>query len=255
MKLTVLGCSGSVTPEAGTCSFLVGERVVVEMGSAASALTLEAQAGIDDIFLTHAHLDHVKDLAFFAENVYALRRRPVRVHAQPETLERIAAHLLNGVIWPDFSRLPTLDNPTLRYAPLEPGSSVEVPGLRITPIEVEHPGGCVAYLLDSGDGILVLSGDTGPTEALWDAVNAAGDRVRGVIIETSFPNRLRDLADISGHLTPELLGGELEKLERKDLPIYVHHIKAPTHAETLADLATLADPRIQVLEQGVALAF
>ena len=80
-------------------------------------------------------------------------------------------------------------------------------------------------------------------------------RVSGVLIETSFPNRLRDLADVSGHLTPELLRCELEKLERNDVRVYVHHIKAPTHTETVADLATIDDPRIQILEQGAELEF
>ncbi len=255
MQLKVLGSAGSVTPEGQTCSFLIGERTVFEMGSAASVLSTAEQRRVDDVFLTHAHLDHVKDLAFLAENVFGGRDAPVNVHGLPATLAVLANHILNGAVWPDFTALPSPETPTLRYAPIEPGRTIEAGGVRVTAIEVNHPGGCVAYVLDSGSGALVLCGDTGPTEALWEFVNQAGAKVRGIMIETSFPDRLRALADVSGHLTPALLAAELRKLDRPDIPVHIHHIKAPTRSETLAELAALGDERVRVLEPGTVLEF
>jgi len=260
MRLDILGCAGSVTPERGTCSFRLGAHVLIEMGSAASTLSLAEQAGIDDILLTHAHLDHVKDLAFFAENVFAARETPVRVHAREETLTRIRTHLLNDVIWPDFTKIPSADAPTLCFVPLPANAALRLTDddlgtVSVTTVDLPHPGGSVAYLLDSGAGVLVLCGDMGPTQAMWDAIEALGPRVRALLIETSFPDRLRDLAGVSGHLTPALLHGELQKLRRSDVPVYVHHIKAPTRAETLAELAALGDERIRILEPGDALTF
>ena len=255
MQLKVLGSAGSVTPEGQTCSFLVGERMVFEMGSAASVLSIAAQCRIDDVFLTHAHLDHVKDLAFLAENVFGGRDVPVNVRGLPATLETFANHIMNGAVWPDFTALPSPENPTLRYVPVEPGRTIKVGGLRVTAVEVNHPGGCVAYVLDSGAGALVLCGDTGPTDALWQFVNEAGAQVRGIMIETSFPDRLHALADVSGHLTPALLGAELCKLDRRDIPVHICHIKAPTRDETVAELAALGDERVRVLEPGTVLEF
>ena len=65
MIFKVLGCSGSECDRNHPCSFQVGNHTIVDMGSASSRLTLAEQSRITDIFLSHAHLDHTKDLAFF----------------------------------------------------------------------------------------------------------------------------------------------------------------------------------------------
>jgi cAMP phosphodiesterase len=70
-----------------------------------------------------------------------------------------------------------------------------------------------------------------------------------VITETSFPNELQHIADVSGHLTPATLARELEKLDR-DVPVYLYGAK-PKHLATIrAQLAALGDERIVPLEQG-----
>ena len=51
-------------------------------------------------------------------------------------------------------------------------------------------------------------------------VNATKN-LKAVITEASFPNSEEALARISGHLTPSLLGKELEKLKR-DVPVYIY---------------------------------
>ena len=48
-----------------------------------------------------------------------------------------------------------------------------------------------------------------------------------MIIETSFPNELQDLANVSGHLTPQTLDLELRKL-KQDVPVYLYGFK-PRH--------------------------
>ena len=42
-----------------------------------------------------------------------------------------------------------------------------------------------------------------------------------MIVETSFPNELQDLANVSGHLTPQTLDTELRKL-KLDVPVYLY---------------------------------
>ena len=41
-------------------------------------------------------------------------REPVQVHALPATIEALRTHIFNGVIWPDFTRLPTRRHPVIR---------------------------------------------------------------------------------------------------------------------------------------------
>jgi cAMP phosphodiesterase len=70
------------------------------------------------------------------------------------------------------------------------------------------------------------------------------------VIETSFPNRLQDVADASRHLTPQTLARELEKLGRRSLPVLVTHLKPEFRKEITAELRKLKDYRLRVLRDG-----
>ena len=72
-------------------------------------------------------------------------------------------------------------------------------------------------------------------------------RVRAIVVETSFPNRLEALAEVSGHLTPSLLARELDKMP--PCPVWVYHIKPMFHDETVDELTRL-DGRVRVLSDG-----
>jgi ribonuclease BN (tRNA processing enzyme) len=251
----VLGCSGSQTPAGGTCSFLIDDDILLEMGSAASALPLQQQAGVRHVLLSHAHLDHIKELPFLIENVYQPGRPPIHVFATSTTLAALRQHVFNDSVWPDFTVLPTPEEGVLEYHDVGTRQSFAVGKLRVQSVPVNHPGGCSAFLLDSGHGVLVYSGDTGPTSELWEAMNRSTNPVKALLIETSFPNRLHSLADVSGHLTPGRLREELEKLRVDNVAIYIYHIKEPTRLETEAELAALGDSRIQLLRPGMDIVF
>jgi cAMP phosphodiesterase len=75
------------------------------------------------------------------------------------------------------------------------------------------------------------------------------DRISAVITETSFPNELQDIADVSGHLTPATLARELEKLNL-DVPVYLYGAKPKHLAAIHAQIAALGDARLVPLEQG-----
>ncbi|UCE03778.1 MAG: 3',5'-cyclic-nucleotide phosphodiesterase [Candidatus Latescibacterota bacterium] len=255
MIFRVLGCSGSQSPSGHPCSFLIDDEIVLDMGSAATVLPHEQQRGIRHVLLSHPHLDHVKDLPFLVDNVFRRIDAPISVYGTASTLAKIRDHLFNDAIWPDFTALPTLEQATLKYHQIGTHEAYSVGKLSVRAIPVHHPGGCVAFLLESEKGILVYSGDTGPTEKLWRAVNADADRITALLVETSFPNRLDSLAEVSGHLTPERLQRELAKLEVGDVPIFIYHVKEATRAETESELKALPDPRLRLLEPGMTLEF
>ena len=79
-------------------------------------------------------------------------------------------------------------------------------------------------------------------------------RLLAVCVETTFPNRLQEVADVSGHLTAQSLDKELEKLDR-DVPVYVYHLKPNFRREILAELKRLRRPAIQILEDGTLYRF
>jgi phosphoribosyl 1,2-cyclic phosphodiesterase len=78
MRVRALGVAGGEVPGRGLTSFLVDERLALDAGHLTASLTLDAQAALDAILLSHAHLDHVKDVAFLADNLMGLRIIPPR---------------------------------------------------------------------------------------------------------------------------------------------------------------------------------
>ena len=249
MRVRALGVSGGEVPGRGLTSFLVDERLALDAGHLTASLAIEAQAALDAILLSHAHLDHVKDVAFLSDNLVGLRDRPLVVAGTAPVLDAIRAHVLNDVIWPDFTRLPTPEAPVLRLEPLAEGAVSMVAGYTVRPIAVNHLTPAVGYLVSSGGRTLVWSGDTGPTEALWKAV--AGTRgVGALIIEVSFPNRMHEIARRSGHHTPATFRAELDKIGHRNVPVYVTHVKAGCLEEVAREIAALALPFVRLLSPG-----
>lgn len=237
------------------CSFMVGTSIAVDMGAVASRLSLAEQAGITDILLSHPHLDHIKDLPFFAENIFTLSTAPVAIHGNPDTIAKLKANLFNSQLWPDFTVLPSKAKPILRYEPFEVAKPFRIGALEVFAVPVTHPGGCVAFFLKGDRGTILYTGDTGPTEAVWDEANRRGDEIQAVLLETSFPNRLSSVAEESGHHTPATLSKEIRKIKSGSVPIFIYHLKAPYHDETVAELREIEDPRLRMLEAGMTLEF
>src|SRR3954470_1280037 len=115
MNIRVLGCSGAIAAGYKTTAFLLDDDVLIDAGTGVGDLELEALARIDHILISHSHLDHVLSIGLLADAVMRVReeqKRPaIQVHALPETIAALRAHIFNGVIWPDFTRLPSADDP------------------------------------------------------------------------------------------------------------------------------------------------
>ena len=247
MRIRVLGSYGSRVPGHHTSCLLVNGSLLLDAGTISSILSLEEQVAVDDVLLTHAHLDHMVDLAFLVDNVFTLRRTPLRIWAPEPVLETLARHLFNDEVWPDFTRLSLGGVPALEFKPLAVGEMVDVAGLQICAARTNHPVYTVGYCLHEGTSAVLFSGDTSNTEELWQMGRACTD-LKAAFVETSFPNRLATLATVSGHLTPALLKGELAKLGRPEVPVKIFHMKPQFCAEIAAELVALKDVDLQVLQ-------
>lgn len=224
MKIRVLGCSGGIGGRhLRTTSLLIDHDILIDAGTGVGDLAIAELAQIDHVFITHSHLDHTTCLPFIVDTVGEMRNRPLTVHATEATLEIMRAHLFNWATWPDFSEIPTVDEPFMRYSPIEVGQAVEIDGRRIVPLPADHTVPAVAFQVDSGHGSLVFSGDTGPCPPLWDAVNQIRN-LRYLIIECAFSNREKRLAMLSKHLCPSMLMEELTHLQR-DAEVFITHLK------------------------------
>jgi ribonuclease BN (tRNA processing enzyme) len=239
MRLRVLGCSGGIGGRQNrTTSFLLDQDILIDAGTGVGDLSLAELTLIDHIFITHSHLDHVNSIAFFVDSVGALRPKPVTVYALAPTIASLKKNLFNWEIWPDFTVIPTPEQPWLRYQEIALGEVVELGGRKITALPAVHTVPAIGYQLDSGKGSLVFSGDTGKNDALWVAVNRI-ENLKYLIIETAFSDKDRMLAELSKHLCPAMLGEELAKLERP-AEVFITHLKPSEIELTMQEIEELS---------------
>ena len=253
MQVRVLGGYGGLCPGRLLTSFLIDSQLTMDAGSLAASLDIAEQGLIRHILVTHSHLDHTGTLPFFADNIFGVNTQPVSILGIPETIKSLKANLFNNDIWPDFSVLPNLASPTIVFAELDDETPTRVGDYTVTAVRVNHTVPAVGFIIDRGDTSILFTGDTAETDRLWE-VAAGQANLRAAFIETSFPNRLQNIADLSGHLTPRTLKGELGKLDR-DLPVYVYHIKPRFYAEIESELAALGRPQLRIVEQGKTYGF
>ncbi len=248
MRLDALGCYGGEAPGCHQTSLLVDGRLLLDAGGVTAALPLDSQAAIDHILISHAHLDHVAALAFIADNLFAARTRPIEVWSIPTVIRQLKRHVFNGVIWPDFTKIPSPGNPILSFHEIRKGQPRRIGRYEVVAVAVHHTVEAAGYLVSDGESSILFGGDTGPTAELWRVANEARN-LRAIIVEASYPNRLQDLADVSGHLTPLTLRAELMKL-KVDVPIYGNHIKPQFISDVVRELGELSHPPVTPLEQG-----
>ena len=253
MLVQVLGCSGAIAAGCRTTSFLLDDDVLVDAGTGVGDLPLDALARIEHILITHSHLDHVLSIGLLADSVIRQRqlegRPPIWVHALPETLAALRTHIFNGVIWPDFTRLPSAERPTLALTPIAVGETLLLGGKKIEVLPAAHTVPAVGFGVDGGSaGWWIFTGDTGPNPALWQRLSTM--KVAHLVIETAFGDDERQLARISRHLCPAALGHELMNLAGS-VEVHITHIKPGEVDAVMSEIGALASRhRIHALVSG-----
>jgi ribonuclease BN (tRNA processing enzyme) len=75
-------------------------------------------------------------------------------------------------------------------------------------------------------------------------------RIDALFIEASFPNSMRQLAEASKHLTPEMLSSELRKLSHNGMDILAVHLKPAYREKVATEIAALGINNLTVMETG-----
>lgn len=238
MKLRVLGCSGGIGGSLHTTSFAIDHDILVDAGTGVGELSLKELSRIDHVFITHSHMDHICGLPLMLDSVAGMRDHPVTVYAIEATLEILKQHIFNWKIWPDFSVIPTAQQPVMRYQAIVLAEVIELQGRKITAVPAVHTVPAVGYHLDSGQASLVFSGDTFVNQDLWGVVNGI-ENLRYLIIETAFSNNEIELARRSKHLCPSLLAGELDKFTG-NAEVFITHLKPDEVELIMREVASCA---------------
>jgi ribonuclease BN (tRNA processing enzyme) len=247
MKIRVLGCSGGSAPGRSPSCYLLEDGVAIDAGALASGLSLDEQQDVRHVFLTHAHWDHCRDLPLTIIN-----RRPgtptLRVHALQDTIDALRTHLMNDRVWFRAFDLPTVEVPFVSPAPLAAGDSVEVERYRITAVAASHTVPAVSFLIDDGRVSALISADTGGGGVFRDLPKDASP-LAAVFLEASFPNKMKDFAVMTGHLTPKMLGEECADLPPA-VEVLVTHMKPGFEMELAREIADLGRLGIRPCRDG-----
>ena len=193
MKLHCLGTGGYHPSERRhtPCYYLPDHGIVLDAGTGLFRLPQQLKTQPTkalDIFLTHAHLDHIVGLTYLLQIPDVER---ITVHAEEAKIEAIKEHLFAEPLFPVV--------PAVAFRPLagpvETGS--EATGCRVSWFSLRHPGGSVGYRLDCHQQSLAYVTDTTADEHAPYV-----DHIRNVdllIHECNFFDHDRAKAELTGH--------------------------------------------------------
>ncbi|TWT30327.1 ribonuclease Z [Posidoniimonas corsicana] len=251
MKLVLLG-SGGYFPNRRrhtACLMIPEIGVVLDAGTAAYQIQDHLQTESLDLFLTHAHLDHVFGLTCLLNLYNGDGAQHIRVHGQAEKLEVIRRCLFNELLFPVA--------PPFRSVPL--ASHFDLPeGGRLTWFPLEHPGGSVGYRLDwpganrPGHSLAYVTDTTARPDAPYLK------HIQGVdllVHEAYFNDDQHEMAELTGHSCVTAVAQNAAAAGAKRLVMV--HMNPMCEADEPLDLTKAESifPGLVVAEDGMTLEF
>ncbi len=191
MNLVLLGTNGYHPNETRhtACAILPELGVVLDAGTGLFRIRNRVVTPRLDIYLSHAHLDHVAGLTFLLGVLYQQPMEELVVHGEAEKLETVRQHLFADLLFP----VP----PRFELRPLKDAVEPLPAGGTIRHFPVEHPGGAVGYRLDlPGRSIAYVTDTTATLDAEYV------QHIQGVDVllhECNFPDELEEMARLTGH--------------------------------------------------------
>lgn len=181
----------ALMPDGGGSGLLIdcGDRVYAALERAELA-----QDAISDLFITHAHIDHIGALPSLIESLrLGGRRAPLRIWAMPEVLS-VARGLLSL-----FGFELTLDSWTfdVTLSAVEPGQSLTLAGIPARIARMDHSVPTAGVRLELPTGAITYTCDTQPTPAIQEL--GAGSRL--LLTECTFLQAQVMAARASKHST------------------------------------------------------
>ena len=153
MRLHFLGTGGYHPNQRRhtACLMLPEIGVILDAGSSFFRVPERLRTSEIEIFLTHAHLDHIVGLTYLLVPMLTGQLQRVVVHAAEPHLNAVREHLFAPQLFPV---LPAFEFKVLTREIAIPGGGV------VTHFPLKHPGGSVGYRLNWPDRGLAYVTDT-----------------------------------------------------------------------------------------------
>ena len=234
MKVQILPSGSSANRLQYLTSFIVDETVSIDAGCIGLVGEPSDQALVDHILITHTHSDHISSLPMFIEN---REGNSLQIYGNSFVLETLRHDVFNGRIWPDLLKGDFEGTEKVTLVPLQAENTIRCGGLEITPVAVNHIVPTFGLIVEDEDSTVIFGSDSGPTDRIWELTRNRPN-LKATFIESSFPDRLRNHANATGHLTPQLLKTEAAKLPSHVSKVVIH-IKPRYHDEVVRDIESL----------------
>jgi ribonuclease BN (tRNA processing enzyme) len=247
MRLRILPATVDHTPGQALSGYLVDDVIAIDAGPLGASGSMEEQAKVQHIFLTHSHIDHIAGLPMFLDNNYGATTDCPTVYGLAGTLESLQIDIFNGRVMPDFIGMSARMAPFLKLVELTPGNTLVVGPYSITPIPVDHGVPTVGFVVGNGEDAFALFTDTRPIPGVLRTV-ASIPSLRAIFLECSFPKRLQSLAVASYHHSTDDFLAAARSLP--NLPFYPIHIKPQFWDEILGELRDAGLPNVRTVRPG-----
>ena len=221
-----------------------GGGILIDCGGDVYGSMLRSRLGpdsISDLFISHAHIDHIGSLPSLLESFrLGGRRSPLALWALPEVMA-VARGLIQVF---DFEL--TLDHWSyeVSFNEVRHGDSITLAGIPASTFSMDHAVPTLGLRLELPGGVLAYTSDTQPNPHITDQLAREASTL---ITECTFLQARQDLARSSKHLTAFEAGELAAACEVKRL-VLVHLGPAPE--EIRAEVAQVFHGEVVVPQDG-----
>jgi ribonuclease Z len=188
MRVVCLGTGGYHPNERRhtACMMLPELGVALDAGTGVFRIPGRLLSDELDVYLSHAHLDHIWGLTYLLAPLTTGKLKKVRVHGAPKYLDAVRTHLLADLLFPIV--------PAFEWIPLSE-REILADGSVLTHCPLKHPGWSTGYRIDWPGRSLAYITDTTVDGTYTEFIRNANL----LLHECNFPDELAEWAVKTGH--------------------------------------------------------